>query len=473
MAIMTLKNVLDGSAGQSSLSAILQSARDSINEDLEKKMHKEDNLSALQTKLNEIYYGSQQQTNVDFIDYYNAKLLKETEATIIDVFNNFDFESNTSGYYTAKSSIYVSTLQGAILEAENTIKSLNDAIQKTEGIADITKIKDVISQVENTIKKGNNILSTAEQNTFTRFGEQQFYKNATLKEVSLIINQLRAFSKVLSTNQKNTPDKVGKAFERSLARTNFLDKASNDVTDAMVDKHMYGSKAEKRGKIGMFGYEINVKALKDKDISKDTHFKEQCGNATITYSYDPSSARMGKMDVQLIFPDISTTPFRVSAKSWTSKGMGDLGETSIDAGLGRITGLSVSEAYKFAVLTPPTDLLDSKVPKYVAVNTAHEMAQLALKADLAMGLSQSASDAGGYANVLVVDNGSSIVVKDLYSIVKNSKLSGYSAGVINGAAVDSYNSMKYLKTYRTSSYLGLITSTLNKMMVTMRLNAKI
>jgi len=51
----------------------------------------------------------------------------------------------------------------------------------------------------------------------------------------------------------------------------------------------------------------------------------------------------------------------VSAKRW-SRGFGDLGETSIDAGITRAAGQSVAEAYKFAVLTPNKDWLNNETP---------------------------------------------------------------------------------------------------------------
>jgi hypothetical protein len=71
-----------------------------------------------------------------------------------------------------------------------------------------------------------------------------------------------------------------------------------------------------------------------------------------------------------------------------------------------------------AVLTPSRDLFNSEVPSYSAAEIAHNFAQLALKSDIAMGLNQVTSSSGaGYANVLVVDTGSSIKVRDLADMV--------------------------------------------------------
>ena len=76
--------------------------------------------------------------------------------------------------------------------------------------------------------------------------------------------------------------------------------------------------------------------LNDKEAKKKG-FKIAKGNASYTYTYNPSSAKQGKMDVQLNYSSDSREDFRVSAKRW-SNGSGDLGETSIDAGISRAAG---------------------------------------------------------------------------------------------------------------------------------------
>ena len=90
-----------------------------------------------------------------------------------------------------------------------------------------------------------------------------------------------------------------------------------------------------------------------------------------------------------------------------------------------------------------------------------------------MGLSQGKTSSGaGYANVLVVDTGSSIKVRDLASIVldEKQKLSQYNAANIENSANSIYKTMANLNHGRTQSYLGMMTSVLNKMKVTMNLS---
>jgi hypothetical protein len=100
-------------------------------------------------------------------------------------------------------------------------------------------------------------------------------------------------------------------------------------------------------------------------------------------------------------------------------------------------------------------------------NTAHEFAKLAIKADIAMGLSQES----GYADTLVIDTGSSIKVYDIVAIVRNKdlNLSGYNEEDINKDAIENYYRIKNIRKARTTAYLMGMFSSLEKMKVTMYL----
>jgi hypothetical protein len=74
------------------------------------------------------------------------------------------------------------------------------------------------------------------------------------------------------------------------------------------------------------------------------------------------------------------------------------------------------------------------VPSFSAVDIAHDFATLAIKSDIAMGLNQKE----GYANILVVDTGSAIKVRDLATIVNNGKLNKYNEGSIKSVANQAY-----------------------------------
>ena len=90
-----------------------------------------------------------------------------------------------------------------------------------------------------------------------------------------------------------------------------------------------------------------------------------------------------------------------------------------------------------------------------------------------MGLNQGKTASGaGYANVLVIDTGSAIKVRDLATIVTSAthQLNKYNPGMIENNANSIYNSMFNLTKGRTQSYLALMTSALNKMKVTINLS---
>ena len=171
--------------------------------------------------------------------------------------------------------------------------------------------------------------------------------------------------------------------------------------------------------------------------------------------------------------DISKSPYRISAKNWMHNGTGDLGSTNIFGGIARsVNGnMTVINAYKLAVLKPEEDQMDlnkDKALNNISAQDAHDFAKMALKADVAMGLSQKT----GYANVLVVNNGKEIKVYDLFDIVKNSNLAGYNIGTIEDAANKAYEKIESLIRDRTNTYLNLMTLALQKMKVTINLNAK-
>lgn len=467
MAI-NLKQVLDGSEGQIELSSILSRNTAIIKEDLAKKRTSAD-LIKLETWLNSIFYpvGS---TPIS-VDYYNQRLSKSTEDQLIEVFNNFDFESNKSGYYSAKTAISPETLRKTMMGASQNLKTLLEQISNTPPSANLQHLLVLEKQLKKLIKQAYVILSTAERSL--QFGEERI-TGQDFEKALPIINQLTAFSKALAIPNFVSPQEAGVLFEKALALTNYVENVSNDVIDealreiALSTSH-HGSETISRGYAGPVSYSVNAKVM-DQERAKDLGFKISQGNATYTYSYNPSSKKQGKMDVQLTFPGGGMEDYRVSAKRWT-KGFGDLGETSIDAGISRAAGQSVAEAYKFAVLTPKEDWANSETPSYIAASSAHEFAKFALKTDIAMGLNQGVQSSGaGYANTLVIDTGSQIKVLDLATIVQEAELYNYNDSAVEGEANRAYKALSQITTGRTESYLGLMTSVLNKMKVTIKVS---
>lgn len=470
MAI-NLKTALD-SGGQQELTSILASAKESILKDVESK-RSQANLKALETKLHRIFYPVG--TTAISVDYYNRRTQNSTQEQLNKVLENFDFEKNTSGHHSATTGISPNTLSNAMGAAAIGIKTILEQIGKTDSVTDKEHLESLLDKANSLIKDGERILQTAERTL--QFGQERI-QGTNFQEALKITNQLTAFSKALSIPDFVTPQEAGILFEEALALTNFVEDSKQAViSDAMRElattTTQFGSKAIKRGSGGMVSYTVDASLVKPEEV-KSKGFKLQKGNASITYSYNPSSARQGKMDVQLQYHGDTKDDYRVSAKRW-SHGAGDLGETSIDAGIQRAAGQSVAEAYKLAVLTPNSDHFDDKVPGFTAAQNAHDFATIALKSDIAMGLNQGKDASGaGYANILVVDTGSAIKVKDLATIVTKAEyeLSKYNPAAIQSSAVSVYNSMKHILTGRSQSYYGMMTSVLNKMKVTINLSVK-
>lgn len=469
MAI-NLKYILDGSAGQSELSQILFQARSQIYADVKAKSSKA-NLGALEGRLHRIFYGG---TTAISVDYYSSRISSSTEQQLIEIFNNFDFELNKTGHHKATTAISPNTLKRSMDSAKS---ALDIALKKLENLDSITskeKIENIQQQIETLLAQGANILENGERGM--QIGQERII-GKSFEDAIPIVNQLMAFSKALSIPDFVSPQEAGILFEEALALTNFVD----DSSQAVITKELkslatsltqFGSESIKRGDGNLISYSVTSSLFNDEKEAKARNFKIQKGNATFTYSYNPSAARQGKMDVQLYYDSGNKEDYRVSAKRW-SRGFGDLGETSIDAGITRAAGQSIAEAYKFAVLTPWIDWLDKTVPSYMAVQNAHDFATLALKSDIAMGLKQGITESGaGYANVLIVDTGSAIKVRDLATLVisDSQKLSKYNPTEIQSSANSIYNSMFNLAHGRTQSYLGKMTSILNKMKVTMNLS---
>ena len=265
--------------------------------------------------------------------------------------------------------------------------------------------------------------------------------------------------------------------------TNFVDSTVESFTNEQLqlltqqlNKVQFGLKPVKRGIFSndLISYEISSDFKLPKKFKSNNNFSIKKGNMNIIYSYNPNSEKQGKMDVQLNYGQDTQYDYRVSAKRWTNK-RGNVGYTSIDAGLTRACGQSVAEAYKFAVLTPKKDQFSNEKKVYLAYDIAHQLAHLAIKSDLLMGLNQGISSSGaGYANILVVDTGVEIKVENLGKIALDAtkKLNGYNEGNIQSIANNNYKLLKNIQNKRTSTYLALMTSSLNKIKVTLNLSFK-
>lgn len=469
MAIMKLKDVLDGQAGQAQLANTLANAKAELIADINSKKSNA-NLGELQGQLNKMFYpvGS----NAFNTDYANQRLATASEEAIVEAFRNFDFETAT-GNYKATTAMSPKTLEKALTSAAFDLKRILEQIASTESEVDLAHLIKLRDQTQQYIKRGKEILQTAERTL--QFGTQERITGDDFTEAAKIVNKLMGLSNALAIPDFVTPQEAGLIFEQALAMTNFVDDASSMVevqlARELAKSQVFGAESIARGG-DIIKYQVKLEDVPTEDL-KSKRFKIDKGNMTATYTFNPGEARQGKMDVQLTYNQDKLEDYRVSAKRW-SRGSGDLGETSIEAGLGR-HGLTLLEAYKFGVLKPANDWLDDKEPKYAAAQAAHDWAIAALKADIAMGITQGKTSSGaGYANVLVVDTGKEIKVRDLADVVlsDNYKLSKYNASAIESGASQIYNSMHNKTDGRTDAYLTNMSTMLDKMKVTINMSFK-
>lgn len=469
MAIMKLKNVLDGQAGQAQLAAVLLEAKENLINEIESKRTKA-KMGELQGQLNRMFYpvGS----NAFNTDYANQRLATATEESLMQAFRNFDFENQTGHYTTGTTAMSPNTLAKTLKSAALDLQRILEQIATTESETDLQHLFKLRDETKRLIQEGESILENAERSL--QFGTKERITGDDFTKASAIVNKLMGLSKILSVPDFVTPQEAGLIFEQALAMTNFV----NDASDAMAIEaarelakgKVFGAESIARGG-DIIQYTLKLEDVFEDDAVKSKRFKINKGNMTATYTFNPGEARQGKMDVQLTYDQDHLEDYRVSAKRW-SRGFGDLGETSIEAGLGR-HGLTLLEAYKFGVLKPNNDWLDGEEPSYMAAQAAHDWAIMALKADIAMGITQGKTNSGaGYANVLIVDTGKEIKVRDLADVVLNDKhkLSKYEAGKIESEASRIYNAMGNIATNRTDTYLANTGTMLDKMKVTIRMD---
>lgn len=464
MAI-NLKRVLDGNEGQKELTSILANASNEIKADIESKKS-EANIHILESYLNKIFYpvGS---TSIS-TEYLLDRTAKMTEDELLEIFNNFNFEDNTSGYTKNKKYIKSTTIDTLINSVQSSLQTIGNKISNLNSLVSESTLNDLKLKTEQLINQAKGIMDSAEM--VELFGKKEYFSGEAYDSLIPIVNQLMAFSNILGKPDFVSPQEAGLLFEKALAKTNFIENAEDKVTDELLDQVLFGAESIRRGgknDTGLVSYFINVS---DKDLKNTEDLKGfKLSQGQMSISYDPFSARQGKMDVQLFYNAENNKDYRISAKRW-SNGYGDLGETSIDAGITRAAGQTVAEAYKYAVLKPSRDWAEPKneVPAYIAYESAHQLAKLAISSDIAMGLNQGITASGaGYANLLVIDTGSAIKVKNLASIIESvcskNKLSGYEDSSIESTALQTYRRMANVQTGRSNTYLGLMTSALNKM----------
>jgi hypothetical protein len=219
------------------------------------------NLKALETRLNKIFYP----VGVTAIstDYYNRRLATSTEEQLLTAFRNFNFETNRSGHYSAKTGMSPTTLANSMKGAATAMKTLMTTISQVDSATDKELLESLSKQLDSLMAEGNRILENGER--FLQFGQERI-GGEDLQNAIRVVNQLMAFSKALSIPDFVTPQEAGILFEEALALTNYVDDASTDFINEELRKlatstTQFGAQAINRGDVGTISYNVDAKLI--------------------------------------------------------------------------------------------------------------------------------------------------------------------------------------------------------------------
>ena len=473
--------------GQSNVSMRLDMAKKQLINQAKQNTVKQVNLSLLETQLNDLFY-SQGPNIPSFVQQYQQELLANASRNIETVLNNFDFERATNRVQlkTSGKTSATHTISNWINKSEINLKLIENTIKNSSGNpSKLIEIQQLLQTIVNDAKTFQNEI----KQTYKIFNFEAYQMGTEGNQAVKLIKQMMAIDAAINHGRNKTPQEFGKAFENALARANadIKDNGIDYVTDKMLDDFVTGSKSVPRGiaSSGAVSYSVTydspMSSSKKKKMKKNG-FTISDDDFSASYEYNPTEEKMGKMDVILKVPTgnikdpIET--LRVSAKNWTNSR--SIGSTSIDAALNRAVGNTLTELYKMSMLNSALDVRRganmSKVV-WTCAESGHQLAKVALATDIVMGLNQGRSKNGGLANVLIINDQNHIYVKDISQMVTDmKKIDQFLKYDSNKNSIESNarNIYKSLGSFnRTESYLGLMTSTLNKMKVAYVLSSKI
>lgn len=459
------------SRGQKNIYKILQNTRDQLYKEI--KLNKtKTNLNRLESFLNEYYYPKDKSliNPQSKVAEYQDILIQEAQKNIESALDQIDLSpegleksSYKHNQTAAKSTVetYLTKLQFSLSVVQKEIESVG----KQGG--SLSKLKAVEQDIINLAQEVNNFLNDSQANqaltrkivnTITYSGEK--YGGAAVD----LIKRMAIYISAINSGKNMNAERVGSAFERSLGEAieHFAEKETNElIKSTITGKNTVDRGIWKRQTMGDISYTIKIDGLEklsSDNFNPNNGFTYKEGN--LTFKYSPGSGKQAKMDV---YGNYAVGPLRISAKSWTNDSR-SVGTTSIAAGLTRAVGPNIMEYYSLSMIDSTKDYFGNERPKWESAEAGHDLAQLAIASDIVMGLNQRSK---GRAEILIVDTGSSIVVKDISTLVSHTNnIKNYRKDKIEQGALDIYNAMRKVKSPgRTDTFLGLYISSLDKMKV--------
>lgn len=461
------------SYGQKDIYLALSNAKDELKKNIEKyKTNNDIDLPYIEDFLNELYYGKTPLGDNSLIEEYNRILQEEAAKNIEKKVEDLDLRTEKSSYKHKASGKSVTTKYYDKLNRN--LESLDIAINNIQDKKNRNKLKSLKRRIENLLKEVKIFLSESDDKLTKRIVKNFIYEGSSGTKAAELVKKMDIYNSIINSGKNMDVLKVGNAFEESLKEAFQM-----FYGDSLLGVIRTGGDLVSRGvyqgqKMDSISYSIDFDNLEDvlKDEIKESQgFSHKDGN--YTYTYHPGQEKQGKMDVQAVY---NTGELRISAKSWTH-GSNIIGETSIAAGLTRAVGPNIMKYYTLSLLDPSKDYWDKKEKnvRWESANIGHELARLGLLSDIVMGLNQ---DQAGRAEILVIDTGEKILVRDVSHVIdllqKAKRITWYDEhkeDKIKSEALRMYNNMKQVpQGHRSETYFGLTTiSVLDKMKVSINL----
>lgn len=458
------------SRGQKNIYKILQNTRDQLYKEI--KLNKtKTNLNRLESFLNEYYYPKDKSliNPQSKVAEYQDILIQEAQKNIESALDQIDLSPEglkKSSYKhdqtAAKSTVeaYLTKLQFSLSVVQKEIESIG---KQGGSLSKLKTVEQNIINLANQVhyflnhEKSNQALTRKIVNSIT-------YQGGYGKAAVALIKKMSIYISAINSGKNMNAERVGSAFERSLGEAieHFAEKETNElIKSTITGKNTVDRGIWKRQIMGDISYTIKTDGLEkllSDNFNPNNGFTYKEGN--LTFKYSPGSGKQAKMDV---YGNYAVGPLRISAKSWTNDSR-SVGTTSVAAGLTRAVGPNIMEYYSLSMIDSTKDYFGNERPKWESAEAGHDLAQLAIASDIVMGLNQRSK---GRAEILIVDTGSSIVVKDISTLVSHTNnIKNYRKDKIEQGALDIYRAIRKVKSPgRTDTFLGLYISSLDKMKV--------
>lgn len=369
-------------------------SRDQINKLLFKRS-KGKQYTDLETKLNAIFYPKGSDSKPSF-NQISASYANKKQQDVLDIINTIDYDTlDNYSKGSQKERISIEIIKRVYEE----LKTIFGKIENSAGLANelqnkVEQLGKVLTDAEDVIKTLEMEIGKAGRTTYV-MGDSF---NSALKTYNLLSGYLSFFQ-----SNENIQGELGKAFEQALTYISRYKKTwEKNIQDQMIDTAFSassrgtGGKVQKRGgslnkTLGIYISNFNMENFDtEQEVLNMSKVFAKGDNTAITASIDSGVAKQIKMDVNLTIKDVKGTSnnYRISAKNWATAS-GSIGETYLLNALDRSLGGNTTITYGLTLLKKDSSLLQ----------TAHDLARLAILADIITGMSQTK----GYADTLVIN----------------------------------------------------------------------